>query len=397
MRHKTLLPAAAAVAIALTLSHAAVSVDSLKSTVTWLSDGARTGRKSGSPGAIEASDYIAGRLKELGFDARSQEFGNGRRNIVARAGDARRSLLVGSHFDGQGEGFPSASDNAAGIAVLLELARELKERRLPVSLIIAAFDDEEQGLRGSRHYVDNPLFPLEDTTAAVILDTMGRSFVDLPFWTLAAFGTEYSAEIESVVKSHSRRELIALGTDLVGARSDFAPFAAKKIPYLFFTNGTHRDYHGPQDTADRVQYERLQTDASTIASIAADIARLSAPPSFRSEPAYPSGEKQTLLRYVEEVEKSRNDLAPAYKLAFTDLKDRINADVSRESMRMATAVILSAATPRYSGFALSLFVGPFFESKQKKDIAIAVYEEALKWNDSPASRQQLEQKLRTLR
>ena len=387
----------AAVLLLFFLSTAAVSVDSLKASVAWLTDPARVGRMAGSSGAIDASEYIANKLKALGFETRLQEFGSGRRNVVGKFGSARRALLIGSHFDGQGQGMPSASDNAAGVAVLLELARELKDQRLPVSVIVAAFDDEEQGLRGSRYYVENPIYPIEDIMAAVILDTLGRSFVDLPTWSLVALGTEYSPEIEASVKKRSRPELIAIGTDLVGPRSDFAPFALRKVPYVFFTNGTHKDYHGPQDTADRIQYDRLRSDATTILDVATDIARLPAPPTFREEPVYPASEKLLLVRYFDELEKNRSDLAPAYTLAFADLRQRINSASSRETIRMATTSILAAATPRLSGFALSLFVGPFYERAQKKDIAIAVYEEALKWTEGDIARQQLEQKIRSLR
>ena len=86
--------------------------------------------------------------------------------------------FIGAHYDGQ-DGFPSASDNAAGVAVLIELARDLKAMNLPVSIVAVAFDDEEQGLNGSNFYVDHPIFPLEQTEAAVIFDTMGRHFLDL--------------------------------------------------------------------------------------------------------------------------------------------------------------------------------------------------------------------------
>ena len=60
----------------LTLS--AVSVDSLKSHVTWLTDPAREGRHSGSPGAAAAAEYLAGKFKEIGFDVQLQEFGGNR-------------------------------------------------------------------------------------------------------------------------------------------------------------------------------------------------------------------------------------------------------------------------------------------------------------------------------
>src|SRR6185295_6419708 len=103
------------------------------------------GRHAGTPGAAAAADYISRQMKDMGFDVQMQDFGGRRRNVVGKIGTADRHILLGAHYDGQGAGMPSASDNAAGVAVVLELMRELKGRNLPVSIVAVAFDDEEQG------------------------------------------------------------------------------------------------------------------------------------------------------------------------------------------------------------------------------------------------------------
>ena len=90
--------------------------------------------------------------------------------------------------------------------------------------------------------------------------------------------------------------MLVAGTDLIGPRSDFAPFAVKHVPYLFFTHATHKDYHGPGDTADRVNYAKLAEDASFISLVSEDIARLPAQPKYLSEPVYPPGESAALCR-----------------------------------------------------------------------------------------------------
>ncbi|MEB3157433.1 MAG: M20/M25/M40 family metallo-hydrolase [Cyanobacteriota bacterium] len=58
-------------------------------------------------------------------------------------------LLVGAHYDGAPQ-TPGADDNASGVAALLELARRWRDHppRRPVWLV--AFDQEEEGLLGSR-------------------------------------------------------------------------------------------------------------------------------------------------------------------------------------------------------------------------------------------------------
>src|SRR5262245_38955352 len=262
------------------LSISAVSVDRLRAHVMWLADPAREGRHAGTPDAAAAAQYISQQLKDLGCDVQMQDFSGRRRNVVGKIGKAERYVLIGAHYDGQGVGMPSASDNAAGVAVVLELIRELKGKELPVSLVAVAFDDEEQGLNGSRYYVDHPVYPLDKAQAAIIFDTMGRQFMDLSSWTLFVLGTEYSKELTSVVQKRAKPEMLVIGTDLIGPRSDFAGFALKHVPYLFFTHATHKDYHGAGDTADRVNYQRLAQEAGFIAQIVEDISRLPAPPKF---------------------------------------------------------------------------------------------------------------------
>jgi hypothetical protein len=379
------------------LSISAVSVDRLKAHVTWLADSAREGRHAGSPGAAAAAEYISQQLKELGCDVQVQDFGGRRRNVVGRIGKAERYVLLGAHYDGQGPGMPSASDNAAGVAVVIELIRELKGQGLPVSLVAVAFDDEEQGLNGSRYYVDHPLYPLDQAQAAIIFDTMGRQFMDLSSWTLFVLGAEYSKELASVVQKRATPEMLVIGTDLIGPRSDFAGFGLKRVPYLFFTHATHKDYHDPGDTPDRVDYTRLAQDSQLIAQIIQDIARLQSPPKYLNSPVYPPAEIGALEHELDLIEKERTDLPQAYRMMFSDFRARLKADDTRELRRIATSALLALATPRLSGFMVSFFLGPYYERENRRDIAAAIYEEALKSETDPSERRALEEKIQALR
>jgi acetylornithine deacetylase/succinyl-diaminopimelate desuccinylase-like protein len=72
---------------------------------------------------------------------------------------ALEPLIVGAHYDGVGDdpgGFriPGAADNAAGVAVVLELARVVQQNSIRPrrSIIFAAFDGEEVQAQGSLAY-----------------------------------------------------------------------------------------------------------------------------------------------------------------------------------------------------------------------------------------------------
>jgi hypothetical protein len=360
------------------LSSPAIEAGRLRTHVAGLAAPENAGRRAGQPGAARAADYIFDQFRQLGLEVRMQEFTGNRRNVVARQGSSGRHIVVGAHYDGQA-GMPSASDNAAGVAMMLELARDLRAAALPVSLVWIAFDDEEQNLSGSRYYVSNPVFPLQETQAAIIFDTLGRSFIDLKEPTLFALGTEYSPELATVVVNRTQRGMLVAGTDLVGPRSDFAPFAAIGIPYLFFTHGTHEDYHGPGDLPERLNYAKLAEDTELVRRVIEDIANLKTKPAYLAKPIYPESELEALLRILESARTEKKDLAQAYRLVIEDMQMRLPADRSRETSIVAASALLGLATPRLSPFMLDLIVAPFYARLKKPEIVRALEQESARW------------------
>jgi len=352
------------------------SIERIHSHVSWLADSARQGRRAGTQGAVDSANYIGDQFRSMGFEVQMQEFGGNRRNVVARLGTSPSTIVVGAHYDGQGPGFPSASDNAAGTAVLIELARNLSNAKLPISLVMVAFDDEEQGLNGSLYFADHPPLPLENVLAAVVFDALGRHFIDLREWTMIVLGTEYSAELSSVIRKRGKKDILNVGADLIGPRSDFAAFAGKHVPFLFFSDGTFLEYHGAGDTAERVDYTRLAEESELISQVIRDVARLKSKPVYRQEPVYPEGEINAMLRLMRRTSSEKKDLPTAYRKAFEDFTTRIPMDTSRESIRMATSALLAAATPAHARFFLDLELEPYFESINKPEIAAAMREES---------------------
>ncbi|MET1078943.1 MAG: autotransporter domain-containing protein [Pseudomonas sp.] len=79
-------------------------------------------------------------------------------NVLAYApGSSEQFLVVGAHFDTY-YGRPTLQgldDNASGAAVLTEIARNLSGIELEHGLSLVGFGAEEEGLRGSRAYVES--------------------------------------------------------------------------------------------------------------------------------------------------------------------------------------------------------------------------------------------------
>jgi Zn-dependent M28 family amino/carboxypeptidase len=105
------------------------------------------------------------------------------KNVVALVQGKQRpheTVLYSAHWDHLGIGDPDAhgdriangaKDNAAGTALLLELARAWAKAPAPArSVAFLAVTGEERGLLGSEYYGQNPLYPLATTAGAINLD-----------------------------------------------------------------------------------------------------------------------------------------------------------------------------------------------------------------------------------
>jgi hypothetical protein len=107
-------------------------------------------------------------------------------NIVVRLeGRDKSAVLIAAHYDSVPAG-PGASDDGAGVAAALEIARALRYLPTPRHSIIFLIDDGEEGwLLGARAFVE--LHPwAKDVRAAVNLDARGTSGPSLMFETGAA-------------------------------------------------------------------------------------------------------------------------------------------------------------------------------------------------------------------
>jgi len=88
-------------------------------------------------------------------------------------------IIIGGHLDGQGylgELFPSALDNASGVADIMGAAKALAQSDVKPkhSVLFILIGGEECGLYGSKFYADHPLFPIDKTLFMINLDMVGN-------------------------------------------------------------------------------------------------------------------------------------------------------------------------------------------------------------------------------
>ncbi len=156
-----------------------------------------------------------------------------------------------------GEIHNGADDNGSGTAGLLELAKAFSKTQPRRSALFISFSAEENGLLGSKFYVNNqPLFPLEKTVAVVNLDMIGRNEPELVWVGGAFYGRDIIKTAEEANKLVGMELLYNVG--FLGNASDQAPFLWRDIPALFFFAGLHDDYHTPDDDIEKLNFDKMK-------------------------------------------------------------------------------------------------------------------------------------------
>jgi len=259
---------------------AAFSQRELMAHVEWLADPAREGRGLGSDGLRASADYVAAAFEAMGLEPADAEGSwfqpftvaegpDGEpveaRNVVGvlrGSGAVGGSVLLSAHLDHLGRGWPDvhsgdeglvhpgANDNASGVAVMLELVRNLAAQGTGKrDLVVVAFSAEEAGLAGSRYYVQHPVRPLEETLGVINLDAVGL-LGDAP---ITIFGTGTAYEWPHVFRGCGFVTGIASKNVRAGAEgSDQWSFIEAGIPAVQIFCGAGDHYHRPGDTAEQV-------------------------------------------------------------------------------------------------------------------------------------------------
>ena len=168
----------------------------------------------------------------------------------------REAVVYGAHYDHLGEGdkaiFFGANDNAAGVGALIAIARAFRALPSPPNrtVVFVAFDAEEIGRLGSKHYVGKPCLPTKHTALMINFDMIGRNEPD----HIYAVGTRSSDGLHRLHQDANRHVGLRLTHPLSFrlGRSDHSPFYHAGVPIMYLFGGLDRDYNTPRDTWDKL-------------------------------------------------------------------------------------------------------------------------------------------------
>jgi len=251
-----------------------------------------TARKQASEGA-PGGGFDLGDGKQASFNVNAKVDEAMTQNVVGVIEGAdpvlkKEFVAVGAHYDHVGmsrnaEGdkiFNGADDDGSGTVATMAIAEALAKSpaRPKRSVLFVWHAGEEKGLWGSDFFTDNPTVPVEQIVTQLNIDMIGRSKKegdDNPankdltgpneLYVIGSkmMSTDLGNLSEEVNKQYLNLAFNYKYDDPNDAerffyRSDHYNYARKGVPIIFYFSGVHEDYHGLADTADKIDYQKME-------------------------------------------------------------------------------------------------------------------------------------------
>lgn len=239
-----------------------------------LSSDAFEGRRTGTKGALKTRKYIINQFHSLNilplgknyrqpfsFIKKRKEYkATNVLGFIRGTEKPHKYIVISAHYDHEGikkgEIYNGADDNASGVSALFSFGEYFKNNPPKYSVILAAFDAEELGLRGSKYFVRNPIVSLKHIKMNINMDMISRSKKN----ELYVVGVESNRKLKHITKYYKRLKKIKLIAGHDGYddlenwtySSDHVNFYKKGIPFLYFGVEEHKDYHEPTDDFENI-------------------------------------------------------------------------------------------------------------------------------------------------
>lgn len=293
-----------------------INKETLQKDLAYLASEELEGRMSGKQGNVIAAKHIKAKYESFGLQTMYDRFTIKRVNPGPKneTGDdftqniyawiegndpllKDEVVVVGAHMDhigygpsmsrwGGGKIHPGADDNASGTVALMEIAEafSLLKNQVKRTVVFQSYSAEEMGLIGARYYCDNPKFPMSGPSinkhvAMINMDMVG--YLGKGQFTTAFEAGDSSIDLGRHISELNGRYSFAEGITSRGSGgSDHACFYNKQVPVAFLHTGGHPNYHTPNDTADKINYDGLERVARYAFELAWKVTQAEAKPQF---------------------------------------------------------------------------------------------------------------------
>jgi len=253
------------------------------------------GRRAATPGSEKARRYLLAQYQRIGLEPVGGTYEHPfnfspRRdsttvlrgiNLLGKVTGTRHPdhyIVVTAHYDHVGVGravngdsiYNGADDNASGTAALLAMAEHFRRNRPAATIIFAALDAEEMGLKGAQAFVDSPPVPKERIVLNVNMDMVSHSEKGELYAAGASHYPYLRPHLEEVAGRAPIRLLLGhdrpepTPQDDWTMQSDQGAFHRAGIPFVYFGVEDHPDYHRPSDEVRTITPEFFAGAARTV-------------------------------------------------------------------------------------------------------------------------------------
>lgn len=325
-----------------------VRIYPLSDHVEFLTQPALKGRKCRSLESGYVRRYLRRHFEAIGLtpwaetSGYDQSFGFGTNVVgVLRGSDQALSdqvVLVCANYDSLGvqndKIHPGAADNAAGVAVMLQIAERLaaNPEGLRRSVAFVALDCGLERYFGAFAFTLRKDFDPTKLVAVVNLDLLGRPNFDVIDDALIVVGTGNYPEIREVLDQAARHaaspattrgatttqaatqtapaafRILHGSSDILPPIADYFAFEQWQLPVLLLTNGLYSDYHKPTDTPDKLDYTLLQRDADVATYLVRNLASRQQLPAYVASRSGDRQELQSIQATLEDILAHADDL-----------------------------------------------------------------------------------------
>jgi hypothetical protein len=172
-------------------------------------------------------------------------------------------VAIGAHLDHLGPNYRGliyngADDDASGCGLIMELARTMAQgQSFKRSLMIIFFTGEEDGLLGSRYFVEHPTVPLGRIVTMLNFDMVGQGD-----GTVGMAGGELLGSAWEGYKtrlSDEEKDSLHFYRSSLHWSTDAAPFLKAGVPAVgFWSSGSHPFYHQYEDDTQYIKRDVIQ-------------------------------------------------------------------------------------------------------------------------------------------
>ncbi|MGA3287728.1 MAG: M28 family metallopeptidase [Bacteroidota bacterium] len=244
-------------------------------------------RPMGSPNERRAMEFALAKFREFGLDeAYVMEMKTAKNDMTGASvntssgiaigvlrGKTDRIIVIGGHIDSAGPDIPGANDDGSGSAAVIELARVLSKEQHHSTIFFCLFGGEEEGLIGSKYFVDH-FSRIDSVTLMLELDmangrdplipTIDYKGGNTPVWLVQAtyeeFGKLGYSGLDYPTHFFTAMSMMPGG----GVGSDHEPFLAKGIPAIDFTSDISDPIHTPQDDFEHFKPSGLKRSGDLV-------------------------------------------------------------------------------------------------------------------------------------